>query len=24
MNNFIRDQLEPLMALIKRPSVWNY
>jgi len=24
MHNFIRDQLEPLMALIKRPSVWNY
>ena len=24
MNNFISQQLKPLMALIKRPTTWNY
>lgn len=24
MTNFIRDQLKPLLALIKKPKGWNY
>jgi hypothetical protein len=24
MNNFIKDQLKPLLDMIKKPKQWNY